>query len=57
LDRLDLVQTGLWGRPKGPQLLEQAHLEPDFIAIYYQNCHKTSLLLEIGVVGLVYDNS
>ena len=40
LDRLDLVQTGPRGRPKGPQLLKQAHLQPDFIAIYYQNRHK-----------------
>lgn len=40
LDRLNLVEAGPWGWPKGSQLLKQAHLQPDFIAIYYQNRHK-----------------
>ena len=40
LDRLNLVEAGPRGWPKGSQLLKQAHLQPDFIAIYYQNRHK-----------------
>jgi len=40
LDRLDLVQAGGWGGPKGAQLLKQAQLQPDLIPVNYQNRHK-----------------
>ena len=40
LDRLDLVQAGGWGGPKGAQLLKQAHFQPDLIPVNYQNRHK-----------------
>jgi len=40
LDRLDLVQAGGWGGPKGAQLLRQAQFQPDLIPVNYQNRHK-----------------
>ena len=40
LDRLDLVQAGGWGGPKGTEQLKWAQPEPNFISIYYQNSHK-----------------
>lgn len=50
LDRLDLVEAGCWGWPKGSQPLEGAHRQAEPIPIYYQNRHEIRVLPASGVV-------